>query len=144
MTKTTKTTKTTKYIHKLIVNGQVITQHSKQIITTIKGTEVTLNCCYVSELELKDAYTSSFNIKHHDKNIEIYYVKVNNRVSATLYINEVLAFSSMSMQAIFTILNVAYGISKSSINNLYVKSNTLRKQATRNVSKVVVENSFDF
>ena len=34
--------KTSNYIPKLIVNGQEVSQHAKQIITTIKGQEVTL------------------------------------------------------------------------------------------------------
>lgn len=138
------TTTTTKYLSKLIVNGQVITTTSKQVTCKVKDTEVTLNCCYISEHELKDAYKSQFNVTTNGKNIEVHYVKVQNRVSATLYINDVIVFSSMSMQAIFTILNVAYGISKSHLNNLYIKSNTMRKQASKNVSSIVVNNSFEF
>ena len=143
-TTTSKNTTTTRYISKLIVNGQVITTTSKQVTCKIKDVEVTLNCCYISEHELSNAYTSSFNITMNGKEIEVVYVKCNNRVSATIYINEVLAFSSLSMQAVFTVISTAYGISKSALNNLYIKSNGMRKQASRNVSKVVVNNSFDF
>ena len=136
--------KTGNYIPKLIVNGTEVEQKAKQIITTIKGTEVTLNCCYISEIELKDAYTSSFSLSVDDKEIEVVYVKVNNRVSATIYIGNVIAFSSLTMQGVFAVISTAYGISKSALNNLYIKSNGMRKQASRNVSKVVVNNSFDF
>ena len=142
--KTTTNTSTTKYIPKLIVNGQVVATTSKQVITTIKGHEVTLNCCYISDLELKDAYTSSFNITYKEKNIEVHYAKVSNRVSATVYINDIIVFSSMSMQAVFTVLNVAYGISKNHLNTLYIKSNTTRKQVSKNINKVIVNDTFEF
>ena len=136
--------KTADYVPQLIVNGQEVSQKAKQVTCTIRGNEVTLNCTYITEIELKDAYTSSFKVTASDKNIEVVYVKVNNRVSATVYIGNVIAFSSLSMQGVFTALNAAYGISKNHLNNLYIKSNGMRKQASRNVSKVVVENSFDF
>ena len=142
--KTTTNTNTTKYIPKLIVNGQVITTTSKQVTCTIKGHEVTLNCCYISDLELKDAYKSQFNITSNGRNIEVHYVKVQNRVAATLYINDVIVFSSMSMQAVFTVLNVAYGISKNHLNTLYIKSNTTRKQVSKNINKVIVNDTFEF
>jgi len=140
----TNNTNNIRYIPKLIVNGQVINTRAKQIITTIKGTEITLNCTYITEHELKDAYISSFNINTKDKNIEVTYCKVGSRVSATIYINEVLAFSSLSMQGVFSVLNTAYGISKSHLNNLYIKSNTMRKQATKSVNSIVVNNTFEF
>lgn len=161
MTKTTKTTTTqnnntttqnnntkatlkSRYIPKLVVNGQVVAQHAKQIITTIKGTEVQLNCTYISDLELKTAYFSSFNIKANDKDIEVIYAKIGTRVSATIYINKVLVFSSLSMQAVFTVISTAYGISKNYLNSMYIKSNSTRKQSSKSVSKVVVNNTFDF
>lgn len=140
----TTTTTTTRYIPKLVVNGQVIDQKAKQVTCNIKGTDVTLNCCYITELELKDAYKSSFNITIQNKHIEVVYVKCNNRVSATVYINSILAFSSLSMQAVFSVLNVAYGLSKSSLNTLYIRSNGTRKQASRSINKVVVDNTFEF
>ena len=136
--------KTSNYVPQLIVNGSEVSTTAKQIVTTIKGTEVTLNCTYISAIELKDAYQSSFTIKANDKEIEVVYAKINNRVSATIYIGNVIAFSSLSMQAVFTVLSTAYGISKSHLNTLYIRSNGTRKQATRNVSSVVVNNSFEF
>ena len=143
-TTTTTTTKDLNYIPKLIINGTEVAQQAKQVTTTIKGTEVTLNCTYISEIELKDAYTSGFNITVQGKTIEVVYAKINNRVSATVYIGNVVAFSSLSMQAVFTALNTAYGISKSTLNNLYVKSNATRKQSNSSINKVVVNNSFEF
>ncbi len=139
-----KTNKTLRYIPKLIVNGQVITTHAKQVTTTIRGQEITLNCTYISEHELKEAYISSFNVTVNGKNIEVHYVKVQNKVSATIYINDIIVFSSMSMQAVFTILNAAYGISKNTVNNMYVKSNALRKQTSKNMNKIIVNDSFEF
>ena len=136
--------KTSNYVPQLIINGQEVSQKARQVTCSIKGTDVTLNCTYISEIELKDAYTSSFSLSVDDKEIEVVYVKVNNRVSATIYIDNVIAFSSLTMQGVFAVISTAYGISKSALNNLYVKSNSMRKQASRNVSKVVVENSFDF
>ena len=136
--------KTSNYVPKLIVNGSEVSQQAKQVITTIKGHEVTLNCTYISEVEIKDAYISSFNITVNDKHIEVVYAKVNNRVSATIYIGNVIAFSCLSMQGVFTALNAAYGISKSSLNSLYIKSNGLRKQSTSSTSKIVVNNNFEF
>lgn len=136
--------KTTNYIPKLIVNGQEVSQQARQVTTIIKGQEVTLNCTYINALELNDAYTSRFTTSANGKEIEVVYAKIDNRVSATVYIGNVIAFSSMSMQAVFTIINTAYGISKNHLNTLYIRSNGMRKQASRNVSSVVVENSFDF
>ena len=133
-----------KYVPKLVINGQVIPQPSKQVITKIKNIEVKLNCTFISELELKDAYISNFNIKHQGKDIEVIYCKVGSKVSATLYINNVLAFSSLSMQAIFTILYTAYGISKNHLNTLYIKSNSLRKQPSKSSNQIIVDNSFEF
>ena len=148
MTKTAKTTNstnsTTRYIPKLIINGQVIDNKAKQVTCNIKGQEVTLNCTYISEVELNNAYKSQFTTSVNDKEIEVVYVKVNNRVSATIYINKVLAFSSLSIQAVFSVLNSAYGLSKSSLNTLYVKSNATRKQSNSSVSKVTVNDTFDF
>ena len=136
--------KTLKYIPKLIVNGQEIEQQAKQIVCNIKDVEVTLNCTYITDLELKDAYTSSFTTSVHDKTITVTYAKVSNRVSATVYINNIIAFSSLSMQAVFTVLSTAYGLSKSTLNNMYIKSNTMRKQATKSVSNLRVNNTFEF
>ena len=136
--------KTAKYVPQLIVNGQEVSQKAKQVVTTIKGQEVTLNCTYISDFEIKNAYTSSFTTSIDGKEIIVVYCKVNNRVSATVYIGNVIAFSSLSMQGVFTALNAAYGLSKSSLNTLYIKSNTTRKQSSSSTSKIVVENSFEF
>ena len=148
MKNTTTTTKTTpkhlKYITELIINGQVLNQRAKKVTTTIRGTEVTLNCTYILEHELKHAYKSSFDITVNEKHIEVVYVKVANRVSATLYINKVLAFSSLSMQAVFTVLSTAYGLSKNTLNNLYIKSNATRKQQSSSMNKIVIDSSFEF
>ena len=143
-TNKTTTNKTLNYVPKLIINGQEVSQHAKQVTTTIRGTEVTLNCTYITSIELQNAYTSSFTTSIDGKEIIVVYCKVNNRVSATVYIGNVIAFSSLSMQGVFTALNAAYSISKNTLNNLYVKSNATRKQATRNVSKVTVNDTFDF
>ncbi len=133
-----------KYVPELIVNGQKIDQMVKQVICTIRGTEVTLNCTYISKHELKNAYTSSFNIKVNEKDIVVTYVKVGNRVSATVYIGNVIAFSSLSMQAVFTVLSTAYSISKSALNSLYIKSNTTRKQNSTRINHIVVKETFEF
>ena len=136
--------KTGNYVPQLIINGQEVSQKARQVTCSIKGTDVILNCCYISEIELKDAYISGFNLTVNDKNIEVVYAKINNRVSATIYIDSVIAFSSLTMQGVFAVISTAYGISKSALNNLYVKSNTTRKQSSSSVSKVTVNNSFDF
>ena len=136
--------KTLEYIPKLIINGTEVSQHAKQVTCRIKDTEVTLNCTYINSLELNVSYISRFTTSANDKNIEVVYAKINNRVSATIYINETLAFSSLSMQAVFTVLSTAYGISKSSLNSLYIRSNGTRKQASKSVSSVVVDSSFEF
>ena len=161
MTKTQKTTTTTntttsnntqttsnnikaRYIPKLIINGQVVATQAKQVTCNVKGTDISLNCTYISESELEKAYFSSFTTFANGRNIEIIYAKIDNRVSATIYINEVLAFSSLSMQAVFSVLHTAYGISKNTLNNLYVKSNTLRKQASKSVNNIVINSDFEF
>ena len=136
--------KTTNYIPKLIINGTELTQTAKQVTCTIKDVEVTLNCTYVSALELEVAYTSSFTTSANGKEIEVVYVKCNNRVSATVYISNVIAFSSLSMQAVFTVLNAAYGISKSTLNTMYIKSNGQRKQHSKSTSNIKVDSSFNF
>ena len=148
MKNTTTTTKTTpkhlKYITELIVNGQVLNQKAKKVTCSIKGTEVTLNCCYISEHELKNSYKSSFDITVNEKHIEVVYCKTGNRVSATIYINKVLVFSSLSMQAVFTVLSTAYNISKNHLNNLYIKSNGMRKQHSKSINTITVNNTFEF
>ena len=130
------------YVPKLIINGQTIETTAKTVTCTIKEQQVTINCTYIHENELESAYKSSFEVTA--KNIVVHYVKAENRVSATVYINEKLAFSSLSIQAVFTVLNAAYGISKSSLNNLYVKSNSTRKQSSKSTSNITVNNSFEF
>lgn len=147
MTKTTTNTNTTvtlEFIPKLIINGQEVSQHAKQVTCRIKDVEVTLNCTYISEVELNNAYKSSFTTFASGKDVEVVYVKVANRVSASVYINNTIAFSSLSMQGVFTVISTAYGIPKSTLNNLYIKSNTTRKQASKSVSSVVVNNTFEF
>ena len=139
-----RTESTRQYIPRLIINGKEIETMAKQIITTINGQEVSLNCTYISEYELQNAYKSHFSLAHQNRSIEIYYAKINNRVSATIFINGTVAFSSLSMQAVFTVLSSAYGISKSTINNLYIKSNGMRKQNSKTVSKVTIEGNFEF
>ena len=143
-TTTTNTKETLNYVPKLIINGQEVAQQAKQVTTRIKDVEVTLNCTYITPMELQNAYTSQFNVKANDKNIEVHYAKIDNRVSATVYINNTIAFSSLSMQAVFSVLNVAYGLSKSYLNNLYIKSNSTRKQTSKSVNNVVVNNTFEF
>lgn len=142
--KTTNTPATLEYIPKLIINGQEISTKAKQVACKIKEHEITLNCTYISEHELKDTYKSSFTTFACGKDIEVHYVKCENKVSATIYINKTVAFSSVSMQAVFSILNAAYGLPKSTLNNLYIKSNGLRKQASKNVNSIVVNSSFEF
>lgn len=132
------------YVSKLIINGQEVATTAKTVTCTIKETEVNLNCTYVNESELVNAYKSSFEVKTHDKNIIVTYVKYENRVSATVYINGNIAFSSLSIQAVFTVLNTAYGLSKSSLNNLYVKSNSTRKQTSKSTNQITVNSSFEF
>ena len=132
------------YVPKLIINGQTVEMTAKTVTCTIKETEVQLNCTYVNESELVNAYKSSFEVNVQDKNIIVTYVKAENRVSATIYINGNIAFSSLSIQAVFTVLNTAYGLSKSSLNNLYVKSNSTRKQSSKSINKVTVNSSFEF
>jgi len=132
------------YVSKLIINGQEVATKAKTVTCTIKETEVQLNCTYVHEHETSSAYKSSFEVTASDKKITVVYVKAENRVSATVYINSVLAFSSLSMQAVFTVLNAAYGLSKSTLNNLYVKSNSTRKQSSKSVSSIVVDSSFEY
>jgi hypothetical protein len=136
--------KTLEYSPKLIINGAQVETTAKQVTCIINNTEVTLNCTYIHASELKDAYTSSFNVTVNGKEVTVTYAKITNRVSASIYINEVLVFSSLSMQAVFTVLHTAYGLSKSSLNNLYIKSNSTRKQASKSVSNVVVNNTFEF
>lgn len=136
--------KTLEYIPKLVINGTEVSTTSKQVTCSIKDVEVALNCTYIHASELKDAYISSFNVAVDGKEVTVTYAKVSNRVSATIYINETLAFSSLSMQAVFTVLHTAYGLSKSSLNNLYVRSNGTRKQASKSVNSVVVNSSFEF
>ena len=139
-----KSTSAKGFVNSLVVNRQTLEQKAKQIVTTINGQEVSLNCTYIADIELDEAYTSNFSVTHQDKVIEVHYTKVGNRVSASIYINDKLAFSSISVQAVFTVLNAAYGISKSSLNNLYVKSNGTRKQESKSVSKVTEESNFEF
>src|SRR5690606_11370743 len=107
-----KRTGTNRFVNNLVINGATIEQKAKQVVTTINGQEVSLNCTYISDIELDGAYNSHFILSHQDKEIEVYYVKAGNRVSASIFINGKLAFSSISMQAVFTVLNTAYGISK--------------------------------
>ena len=143
-TKKATTKKTLNYIPKLVINGKEIETTAKQVVTTINGQEVSLNCTYIADVELEGAYNSHFTLSHQDKAIEVHYAKAGNRVSASIYIDGKLAFSSLSMQAVFTVVNAAYGISKSTLNGLYVKSNGTRKQTSKAVSKVTVEGNFEF
>ena len=147
-TTTTKKTITTttkgQYIPKLIANGQVIDQMARKITCKIKHHEVTLNCTYVSEHELKNAYKSSFDVTVDNKNIIVAYCKIGSRVSATIYVNNVIVFSSLSMQGVFTVLHLAYGISKSALNSLYIKSNATRKQQSKSVNSIIVNDTFEF
>ena len=102
-----KSTSAKGFVNSLVVNGQTLEQKAKQIVTTINGQEVSLNCTYIADIELDEAYTSNFSVTHQDKVIEVHYTKVGNRVSASIYINDKLAFSSISVQAVFTVLNAA-------------------------------------
>lgn len=133
-----------RYVNKLVINGAEVSTSAKQVACNINATDVTLNCTYISDIELTDAYTSSFKLTAKDKNIEVHYAKAGNKISASIYINETLVFSSLSMQGVFTALNAAYGISKSSLNNLYIKSNTTRKQTTASTAKTTVATKYEF
>lgn len=135
LTKTETTANLTAFVNKLYVNGQHIESTAKQVACDIKGQQVTLQCAYISDNMLEQIYTSSFTCKAADKTIVVAYAKLNNVVSASIYIDNNLVFSSLSMQAVFTALNTAYALSKSTLNNLYVHSNEQRKQATKTVAK---------
>jgi len=138
LTKTPATEKTanlTAFVNKLYINGQHIEGTAKQVACDIKGQQVTLQCSYIADAFLNDTYTSSFTCKAGEKTIVVAYGKLNNIVSASIYIDNNLVFSSLSMQAVFTALNAAYNLSKSTLNNLYVHSNAQRKQATKTVAK---------
>ena len=135
-----------KVLKMMIINGQKIETMAKQVTTAIGGKEVTLNMAYISEVEAKDALTFEFNPLKDKEGYIAKALKSGNKIAIELVKKatkkgekDTVVFSNLTAQSLFTVLEAAFGQSKSTSNSIYVRSNPARKQASRAASSIKVE-----
>lgn len=129
----------------MIINGQTIEQMAKQVGTTINGKEVTLNMAYITDVEMTDAISFEFNPLKDKTDYTARAVKAGNKIAIELVKKattkkgeDTVVFSNLTAQSLFTVLETAFGQSRSTSNNIYVRSNPARKQASRSASSITV------
>ena len=130
----------------MIINGQKIESLAKKVSTTIAGKEVTLNMAYISETEQKDATHFEFNPLKDRTDYIAKATKAGNKISIELIKKatkkgekDTVVFSNLTAQSLFTVLEAAFGQSRSISNSIYVRSNPARKQASRAAASIKVE-----
>lgn len=129
----------------MIINGQTIEQMAKQVGTTINGKEVTLNMAYITDVEMTDAISFEFNPLKDKTDYTARATKAGNKIAIELVKKattkkgeDTVVFSNLTAQSLFTVLETAFGQSRSTSNNIYVRSNPARKQASRSASSITV------
>ena len=135
-----------KVLKMMIINGQKIETMARQVTTAIGGKEVTLNMAYITEVEAKDALTFEFNPLKDKEGYIAKALKSGNKIAIELVKKatkkgekDTVVFSNLTAQSLFTVLEAAFGQSKSTSNSIYVRSNPARKQASRAASSIKVE-----
>lgn len=130
----------------MIINGQTVETMAKQVTTSIGGKEVTLNMAYISEVEAKDALTFEFNPLKDKDGYTAKATKAGNKVAIELVKKatkkgekDTTVFTNLTAQSLFTVLEAAFGQSRATSNNIYVRSNPARKQASKAASSIKVE-----
>lgn len=130
----------------MIINGQKIETMAKQVTTAIGGKEVTLNMAYITDVEAKDATRFEFNPLKDKEGYIAKALKSGNKISIELIKKatkkgekDTIVFSNLTAQSLFTVLEAAFGQSKSTSNNIYVRSNPARKQASKGAASIKVE-----
>lgn len=128
----------------MVINGTKIDGMAKQVTTTVNGKEVLLNMCYITEIEATQGTTFEFSpVRGNDEYIAKA-CKAGNKIGISLIKKgkgkekEQIVFSDLSAQALFTVVESAFGQSKTITNGIYVRANPARKQSARAESKIVV------
>ena len=129
----------------MIINGQTVETMAKQVSTTINNKEVTLNMAYITEVEMTDATQFEFNPLKDKTDYTARAVKAGNKVAIELVKKatnkkeqDTVVFSNLTAQSLFTVLETAFGQSRATSNNIYVRANPARKQASRAASSIIV------
>ena len=130
----------------MIINGQKIETMAKKVTTSVNGKEITLNMAYISEIEAKDATRSEFNPLKDRTDYIAKATKAGNKVAIELVKKatkkgekDTTVFTNLTAQALFTVLEAAFGQSKATSNSIYVRSNPARKQASKGAASIKVE-----
>ena len=129
----------------MIINGQKIETMAKQVTTAIGGKEVTLNMAYITDVEAKDATRFEFNPLKDKDGYTAKATKAGNKISIELIKKatkkgekDTTVFSNLTAQSLFTVLEAAFGQSRSTSNSIYVRSNPARKQASKGAASIKV------
>lgn len=129
----------------MIINGQKIDQMAKQVTTKIGDKEVTLNMAYITDVEAKDALTFEFNPLKDKEGYMAKALKSGNKIAIELVKKatkkgekDTTVFSNLTAQSLFTVLEAAFGQSRSTSNSIYVRSNPARKQASKAAASITV------
>lgn len=130
----------------MIINGQKIETMAKKVTTSVNGKEITLNMAYISEIEAKDATRFEFNPLKDRTDYIAKATKAGNKVAIELVKKatkkgekDTTVFTNLTAQALFTVLEAAFGQSKATSNSIYVRSNPARKQASKGAASIKVE-----
>lgn len=129
----------------MIINGQVVETMAKQVSTTISGKEVTLNMAYITDVEMTDATQFEFNPLKDKTDYTARAVKAGNKIAIELVKKatgkkeqDTVVFTNLTAQSLFTVLESAFGQSKATSNNIYVRANPARKQASKSAASITV------
>ena len=129
----------------MIINGTLVETMAKQVSTTVSGKEVTLNMAYITDVEATQATKFEFNPLKDKDGYTARAVKAGNKIAIELVKKatskkeeDTVVFSNLTAQSLFTVLETAFGQSKATSNNIYVRANPARKQASKSAASIIV------
>lgn len=129
----------------MVINGSLVETMAKQVSTAISGKDVTLNMAYITDVEATDATVFEFNPLKDKEGYIAKAIKSGNKVAIALIKKatgkkgeDQVVFSNLTAQGLFTVLEAAFGQSKATSNNIYVRANPARKQASKSAASITV------
>lgn len=128
---------TMKFVNKLIINGEAVETAPKKVEVTINDKKLKLNCRIIPDNSIANVYSNNFVVPVKDKDIQIFYVKGDGVLSASLYVDGKLEYSGISIQGIFAIVQATFGVDKLTTDRIYIASNENRKKPPEPKTKEV-------
>lgn len=124
------------FVNKFVINGEEVKPAPKKAEVAINGKKLNLACRIMPD-NATDAYTNSFTVPVK-KDVKVFYCKGGGVLAASLYVDGKLQYSGISMQGIFAVVQVLFGVDKLTVDRLYIASNVNRKKPPQTNKTTVV------